>query len=98
MNKFRSRPYAVHRQVAEKVGLWLSSVPNNSAGELLQLFRTGEVGTRGQLQRVTRLARSTVTHKVDALLAAGYLVEDGSIIDGRVRSAAAPDRRADPAH
>ena len=63
----------------------MSSVPNNSAGELLQLFRTGEVGTRGELQRVTRLARSTVTHKVDALLAAGYLVEAGSIIDGRGR-------------
>jgi predicted NBD/HSP70 family sugar kinase len=72
-------------QVAEESGAWLSSVPNNSAGELLQLFRTGEVGTRGELQRVTRLARSTVTHKVDALLAAGYLVEAGSIIDGRGR-------------
>jgi predicted NBD/HSP70 family sugar kinase len=57
----------------------------NSAGELLQLFRTGEVSTRSELQRVTGLARSTLTHKVDALLAAGYLVEDGSIADGRGR-------------
>jgi predicted NBD/HSP70 family sugar kinase len=51
----------------------------------LQLFRTGEVATRGELQRVTGLARSTLTFKIDALLAAGYLVEDGSIVDGRGR-------------
>ena len=57
----------------------------SSAGELLQLFRTGEVATRSELQRVTGLARSTVAPKVDALLTAGYLVEDGSIIDGRGR-------------
>jgi predicted NBD/HSP70 family sugar kinase len=56
----------------------VSSNPN-SAGELLQLFRTGTVATRGELQRVTGLARSTVTYKVDALLTAGYLVEDGSV-------------------
>ena len=62
----------------------MSSVPN-SAGELLQLFRTGSVATRSELQRVTGLARSTVTYKLDALLAAGYLVEDGSIADGRGR-------------
>ena len=34
---------------------------------------------------VTGLARSTVTIRIDALLDAGYLVEDGSIIDGRGR-------------
>ena len=62
----------------------MSSGPN-SAGELLQLFRTGSVATRSGLQRVTGLARSTVTYKVDALLEAGYLVEDGSIVDGRGR-------------
>ena len=59
----------------------------NSAGELLQLFRSGQAGTRGELQRVTGLARSTVTYKVDALLSGGYLVEDGSIVDGRGRPA-----------
>jgi predicted NBD/HSP70 family sugar kinase len=62
----------------------VSSGPN-SAGELLQLFRTRSVVTRNELQRVTGLARSTVTYKVDALLGAGYLVEDGSIVDGRGR-------------
>ena len=66
----------------------MSSGPN-SAGELLQLFRTGDVATRGELQRVTGLARSTVTYRLDALLTAGYLVEDGSIVDGRGR----PSRR-----
>ena len=55
----------------------------NSAGELLQLFRTGAVATRGELQRITGLARSTLTYRVDALLAAGYLTEDGSVADSR---------------
>lgn len=61
------------------------SLGPNSAGELLQLFRTGGVSTRNELQRITGLARSTVTYKVDALLNASYLVEDGNIVDGRGR-------------
>lgn len=65
----------------------MSSGPN-SAGELLQLFRTGDVVTRSDLQRVTGLARSTVASKVEALLAAGYLVGDGSVVDGRGRPSA----------
>lgn len=48
-----------------------------SAGELLQLFRSSAVSTRRELQQVTTLARSTLTSRVDALLEAGYLVEDG---------------------
>jgi predicted NBD/HSP70 family sugar kinase len=59
------------------------SAGQNSAGQLLQLFRTGAVATRGELQRVTGLARSTLTNRVDALLAAGYLTEDGSVADPR---------------
>ncbi|HZA73948.1 MAG TPA: ROK family protein [Propionibacteriaceae bacterium] len=59
----------------------------NSAGSLLQLFRTGRARTRNDVQNLTGLARSTVTIKVDALLAAHYLVEDGSIVDGRGRPA-----------
>jgi predicted NBD/HSP70 family sugar kinase len=55
----------------------------NSAGELLQLFRAGTVTTRGELQRVTGLARSTLTARLDALMAAGYLTEDGSVADPR---------------
>lgn len=58
----------------------------NTAGELLQLFRTGAVATRSELQQATGLARSTVTFRVDALLAAGYLIEAGSVNDpGRGR-------------
>ena len=59
----------------------------NTTGELLQLFRRGAVATRSELQQATGLARSTVTYKIDALLAAQYLVEDGSIVDGRGRPA-----------
>jgi len=60
----------------------------NSSGQLLQLFRQGKVSTRGDLQRVTGLARSTVTFRVDSLLAAGYLVEDGVVNEvGRGRPA-----------
>lgn len=58
----------------------------NTAGELLQLFRTGTVATRSELQQATGLARSTITFRMDALLAAGYLIEDGSVNDpGRGR-------------
>lgn len=59
----------------------------NSAGALLQLFRTSRARTRIDVQNLTGLARSTVTIKVDALLAAQYLVEDGTIVDGRGRPA-----------
>ena len=59
----------------------------NSAGALLQLFRSSRVRTRNDVQNLTGLARSTVTIKIDALLAACYLVEDGTIIDGRGRPA-----------
>ncbi len=58
----------------------------NTAGELLQLFRIGAVATRSELQQTTGLARSTVTNRVDALLANGYLIEDGNVNDpGRGR-------------
>ena len=49
-----------------------------SPGQLLQLFRSGHVATRRELQDVTGLARSTVTLRVDALLRAGLLVEGGT--------------------
>src|SRR5215213_881415 len=66
-----------------------STVPPgaNSAGALLHLFRISRARTRNDVQNLTGLSRSTVTIKVDALLAAKYLVEDGSIIDGRGRPA-----------
>ena len=69
----------------------------NSAGALLQLFRSSRARTRNEVQTLTGLARSTVTYKIDALLDAGYLVADGSIVDGRGRpSDAAADQRPGP--
>lgn len=58
---------------------------SSSAGRVLQLFRENRASTRTQVQELTGLARSTVTYKIDSLLAAGYLVRDGSIADGRGR-------------
>jgi predicted NBD/HSP70 family sugar kinase len=50
---------------------------DTSAGEIFQLIRRGEVSTRGQLMTVTGLSRSTITQRLDALVAARYLVEEG---------------------
>lgn len=48
----------------------------HSAGHLLDLVRRGRATTRGELIRHTGLARSTVAHRVDQLLAAGVLCEN----------------------
>ncbi len=50
---------------------------SNSAGYLLWLVRSGRARTRGELQRYTGLARSTVGQRLDALLGAGYLRVSG---------------------
>ncbi|MFG3659786.1 ROK family protein [Streptomyces sp. NPDC047706] len=48
--------------------------PNQvSAGELLQLIRSGRARTRADLQRATGLSRSTVGHRLDVLNRAGWL-------------------------
>jgi predicted NBD/HSP70 family sugar kinase len=49
-----------------------------SAGQLLQLVRTGRAGTRGELQELTGLSRSTLGLRLDGLLRNGWLVEAGS--------------------
>lgn len=49
-----------------------------SPGELLRLVRSGAANTRQDLQRVTGLSRSTVTQRLDLLLDAGLLREEGS--------------------
>jgi predicted NBD/HSP70 family sugar kinase len=54
-----------------------SSLPN-SAGHLLQLLRSGSVTTRRQLREVTDLSRSTVSSRVDQLIAAGLVREVGT--------------------
>ncbi|ARQ70892.1 ROK family transcriptional regulator [Streptomyces marincola] len=46
-----------------------------SAGHLLRLIRSGQATTRGELQRVTGLSRSTVGHRLDQLFRAGWLRE-----------------------
>ncbi|THV40201.1 ROK family transcriptional regulator [Glycomyces buryatensis] len=47
------------------------------AGTLLQLLRDGLPRTRSELSAITGLARSTVTGRVDALLAAGLIAPSG---------------------
>ncbi|WP_028804792.1 ROK family transcriptional regulator [Streptomyces sp. 142MFCol3.1] len=48
--------------------------PNQvSAGDLLQLIRSGRANTRAELQRVTGLSRSTVGQRLDLLNQAGWL-------------------------
>ncbi|GAB3651070.1 ROK family transcriptional regulator [Glycomyces tarimensis] len=47
------------------------------AGTLLQLLRDGAPRTRSELSTLTGLARSTVTGRIDALLAAGLIAPSG---------------------
>ncbi len=46
-------------------------------GELFQLLRDGTPRTRAELAQLSSLARSTVTARVDALLASGLLAPVG---------------------
>ncbi|MFF5755995.1 ROK family protein [Streptomyces longwoodensis] len=46
-----------------------------SAGDLLDLVRTGRATTRGALQQVTGLSRATVGQRLDRLFRAGWLRE-----------------------
>ncbi|MFD8722275.1 ROK family protein [Streptomyces sp. NPDC059629] len=46
-----------------------------SAGELLELVRSGRAVTRGALQQSTGLSRATVGHRLDRLFRAGWLRE-----------------------
>jgi glucokinase-like ROK family protein len=47
------------------------------AGAMLRLIRDGQARTRGDLVALTGYARSTVAHRLDALLAHGLLVAEG---------------------
>ncbi|MDX6247071.1 MAG: hypothetical protein QOF10_431 [Kribbellaceae bacterium] len=49
-----------------------------SAGHLLQLVRSGQAGTRGELQQLTGLSRSTLGLRLEPLLRRGWLGEAGS--------------------
>ncbi|WP_329139678.1 ROK family protein [Streptomyces sp. NBC_01476] len=70
--------------------------PRSTAGHLLDLIRTGQAGTRGELQRLTGLSRSTVGHRLDQLFAAGWLAE----APGRLSTGGRPSVRLtfDPGH
>ncbi len=46
-----------------------------SAGDLLELVRSGRATTRGALQQVTGLSRATVGQRLDRLFRAGWLRE-----------------------
>ncbi|MET8685342.1 ROK family transcriptional regulator [Streptomyces sp. NPDC004732] len=61
-----------------------AAVPS-SPGEVLALLRTGAAETRADISRLTGLARSTVSQRVDALIAHGFLAEeaDGGSTGGR---------------
>jgi predicted NBD/HSP70 family sugar kinase len=48
---------------------------SDSPGDVLHLIRSGRARTRGELGEVTGLARSTVSQRIDALKAAGLVVE-----------------------
>lgn len=50
------------------------------AGDLLGLLRDGRPRTRSELAAITGLARSTVTQRVDALLASGLLAPAGAAV------------------
>ncbi|MFE9607435.1 ROK family protein [Streptomyces sp. NPDC006012] len=59
-----------------------------SAGDLLELVRSGRATTRGALQQATGLSRATVGHRLDRLFRAGWLREGaggpvGSPLGGR---------------
>jgi predicted NBD/HSP70 family sugar kinase len=53
-----------------------SSVPA-SAGQILQMIRSGQVSTRRELLELTGLSRSTLTQRLAQLYAAGYLRSEG---------------------
>lgn len=55
------------------------------AGDILQLIRSGEATTRGDLLQTTGLSRMTVAQRVDLLLSAGLVVEAASSTAGRGR-------------
>ncbi|MDG4857966.1 MarR family transcriptional regulator, partial [Streptomyces sp. T-3] len=49
-----------------------------SAGEVLTLISTGAAATRADVARLTGLARSTASQRVDALIAHGFVDEDNA--------------------
>ncbi|GAA1973284.1 ROK family transcriptional regulator [Microbacterium pumilum] len=50
---------------------------NASAGEILELVRSGRARTRREVQEITGLSRSTLSLRMSQLIAAGYVRESG---------------------
>lgn len=50
-----------------------------TAGELLDLLRTGRAATRSDLRRITGLSRTAVVSRVDALVGSGLVVPGGEL-------------------
>lgn len=60
---------------------------NASAGEVLELVRSGRVRTRRELQEVTGLSRSTLALRMTQLTSAGYIREVGEVVGSAGRPA-----------
>ncbi|MGP4113717.1 ROK family protein [Streptomyces sp. 4N509B] len=62
-----------------------AAILSPSPGRVLALIARGVAETRADLSRATGLARSTIAHRVDALISNGYLdeYEDGRSTGGR---------------
>jgi len=56
-----------------------------SAGQLLELIRTGRAHTRRDLLDITGLSRSTIAIRIGQLLSAGYITESGVEMAARGR-------------
>ncbi|MEK8141999.1 ROK family transcriptional regulator [Streptomyces sp. M10(2022)] len=52
------------------------SAASHSPGEVLALISSGSAATRADIARLTGLARSTVSQRVDVLIAHGFVDED----------------------
>ena len=75
--------HRVHNRHAEA---YHPPVPNGP-GDILDLIRRGQATTRGDIRETTGLSRMTVSQRLDALLAAGMVVdgETGEATGGRRR-------------
>jgi predicted NBD/HSP70 family sugar kinase len=62
-----------------------SAHPGATAGDLLDLIRSGQATTRGELARVTGLSRTAVSARLASLVSAGLVLEgqEGSSTGGR---------------
>ncbi|MET7984303.1 MULTISPECIES: ROK family protein [unclassified Streptomyces] len=61
--------------MTNKAGRTVKTGNQASAGDLLELVRSGRANTRGALQRATGLSRATVGQRLDRLFRAGWLRE-----------------------